>query len=193
MKNLIYFLAITLSLVIVSCGSGKKDDEKAKADSTAQSAVEVESWEVFNLVNSDPEGLKSRFAGKPVLVKNIVVTSYSSDGLSIYGNAYSPEAKRISLKSHDADKATKQPKTQFVVQESVCIYDPDIDNSFDITLKFKEQIDNSKIKSVENALEANNDLVRTFHTILTVEAESMELSGKKIVLNNCVIKENNTK
>ncbi|PKP01757.1 MAG: hypothetical protein CVU11_14280 [Bacteroidetes bacterium HGW-Bacteroidetes-6] len=193
MKNLIYFLAITLSLVIVSCGSAKKDEEKSKTDSAAQSVVEVESWEAFNLATTDPAGFKSRFEGKSVLMKNVVITTYSSDGVTMTGNAYSPEAKRISLKSYDADKAKKQPKTQLVVQETVCVYEPDLDNSFSITLKFKEKFDNGKIKAVENALEENDDLIRTFHTILTVEAESMELSGKTIVMNNCVIKENNTK
>jgi hypothetical protein len=193
MKNLIYLLAISLSLVIVSCGSGKKDDEKAKTDSAANSVVEVESWEAFQLASNDLKAFKEKFEGKTVRIKNIPVVYMGGDAKLINGLAYSPTENKVSSTSWEADKAAKKTGLFHAIGDKKCVINPDMKYTFVFDMKFAEPFDKTKIKERENKDEENGDMVLVFHSLVTVESNAVTSEGSGIKMDNCVLKNVETK
>jgi len=193
MKNLMYLAAILLAVTIVSCGSGKKDDEKAKADSAAQSVVEVESWEAFELASNDLKAFKEKFEGKTVRIKNIPVVYMGSDAKLINGLAYSPTENKLSSTSFEANKAENKVGLFHAIGDKKCVLNPDMKYTFVFDMKFNEPFDKTAIKERENKNEENGDMVLVFHSLVTVESNAVTSEGSGIKMENCVVKNIETK
>ncbi len=197
MKKIIFLFLASSLFLISACGlSAKEKKEKftndsiTKADSIAKSIVAVESWDFYLTAKKDTNAFKNKYAHKKLILSNLVLENIWSSKKILQCLAYSPKDSIVSSPSRDAVKKLKLDKSQTIVQGITGKYYPE--GPYYIELHFNTPVDIATLKECF-VKEESKVKFWNYYTILTVEGDSAYIRSNSYVINNCVIKENNTK
>ncbi len=199
MRKFFALMMFTMIVVFSACGpTAEEQKEKARqdsirqADSIAKLVVEAESYDVYLAGTKDTAAFKAKYAGKHVILKNLVVNGIWSDKV-VQCLAYSPSENMLSNPSREGDVAKKISKWQDLVQGTECKYNTDLVSfSWYFKLSFAAPIDASKLKE-RDLKEEKMTKICNYPTVLTIEGDSLSIESNNFILKNCVIKENVTK
>jgi hypothetical protein len=189
-------MLISAMMTFIACGpSAKEIKEKAikdsiqKADSIASLIVNAESWDVFKSGKNNEAEFKTKYAGKKLLLKNLVINSIWSSNKVIQCLAYSPTELMVSNPSKEGDAKKKISKWEDFVQNNACKFNTELVSfAYYFELHFNTPADVSGLKG-RDLKEEPNKFQCNYPSIITIEGDSLALTSNNFVLRNCVIKE----